>query len=118
MKRIFKFGLLGTIAGVLNGIFGAGGGLLVVPMLESQKLEPKKAHATSIAVIFPLSVVSTILYLCSGTAVEWGQLGILIPLGAVGALLGAFLLTKVQNKWLKKLFGVVMILSAVRILLR
>lgn len=117
-KKNRKYGVLGFIAGVLNGIFGAGGGLLVVPMLESQELEPKKAHATSIAIILPLSVVSAVMYLAGGVAVDWGELGIVLPLGLVGAAAGSFLLMKLQNKLLKKLFGVVMIVSAVRILLR
>lgn len=118
MKKPVKFGLLGIISGVLNGIFGAGGGLLVVPMLESQGLEPQKAHATSIAVILPLSVISAVLYLLRGVSADWQQLGLLIPLGAAGAGIGALLLAKLKNQWLKKLFGVVMLLSAVRIFFR
>lgn len=118
MKKNAKYGILGFIAGVLNGIFGAGGGLLVVPMLESQEIEPKKAHATSIAIILPLSVISAAMYLAHGVGVDWPQLGVVTPLGLVGAAAGSFLLMKLQNKLLKKLFGVVMIVSAVRLLLR
>ena len=110
-----KYGILGFIAGILNGIFGAGGGLLVVPMLQSQDIEPKKAHATSIAIILPLSLISAGMYLFSGVSMDWGQLGIVVPLGLVGAVLGSLLLAKMQNKLLKKLFGIIMIVSAVRI---
>ena len=118
MKRQYKYGALGFVAGVLNGIFGAGGGLLVVPMLQSQEIEPKKAHATSIAIILPLSVISAAMYLWQGVALDWGQLGAVVPLGLAGAVAGSLLLKKMPNKLLKKLFGAVMILSAVRIFFR
>ncbi len=118
MKKTVKYGIFGFIAGILNGIFGAGGGLLVVPMLESQDLEPKKAHATSIAVILPLSLVSTAMYLLGGVSADWRQLLTVIPLGAAGAVGGSFLLMKLNNRVLKKIFGIIMILSAVRILIR
>lgn len=118
MKKKLKYGLLGSISGILNGLFGAGGGLLVVPMLESQELSPKQAHATSIAVIFPLSVISAALYFWQGIPVQWEQLEWLLPLGIVGAVAGSFILMKVKNAWLKKIFGVVMIISAIRLLFR
>ena len=117
-KQKVKFGILGFIAGVLNGIFGAGGGLMVVPMLQSQDIEPKKAHATSIAIILPLSVVSAIMYVIGGIKIDWGQLGIVTLLGLGGAVAGSFLLAKMQNGLLKKIFGLVMIISAVRIFFR
>jgi len=106
------------VAGVLNGIFGAGGGLLVVPMLEAQSLPEKVSHATSIAVILPLSLISAAAYLLKGISADWHALGAAVPLGLLGAAAGAFLLKKLPNRLLKKLFGLVMILSAVRLLLR
>jgi len=110
--------MLGFVAGVLNGIFGAGGGLLVVPMLEGQDLPEKEAHATSIAVILPLSLVSAGAYLLKGVGADWRALGAAVPPGLLGAAAGAFLLKKLPNVLLKKLFGAVMVLSAVRLLLR
>lgn len=118
LKQKIKFSLLGFIAGILNGIFGAGGGLLVVPMLEAQGIEPKKAHATSIAIILPLSIISAVMYFLNGVQMDLPTLWIVVPLGILGAVAGSFLLMKMKNKLLKKLFGVVMIVSAVRILLR
>ena len=45
----------GGVTGLLNGLFGSGGGMVAVPLLEHGGLEPARAHATSIAVILPLS---------------------------------------------------------------
>lgn len=117
-KSTFKYGLLGFAAGILNGIFGAGGGLLVVPMLQAQELEPRRSHATSIAIILPLSVISALLCLVQGVKLDWDLLWQTTPLGLAGAAAGSLLLAKLKNSWLKRLFGVVMILSAVRIFFR
>ncbi|MFZ2537302.1 MAG: sulfite exporter TauE/SafE family protein [Oscillospiraceae bacterium] len=117
MKSL-RFYLLGFLAGILNGFFGAGGGLLVVPMLEASELEPKNSHATSIAIILPLSIMSTVMYVINGVSVDIFTLTMTIPLGLLGAILGAFLLLRIKNEWLKRIFGVIMIFSAIRILLR
>jgi uncharacterized membrane protein YfcA len=59
--------LAGLIAGVLNGLLGAGGGMAVVPMLERAGLGPARSHATSIAVIVPLCALSAALYTFAGS---------------------------------------------------
>lgn len=111
------FLLLGLIAGVLNGLFGAGGGVVVVPMLEKAGIEPRKAHATSISIILPLSVLSGIFYLLGGH-IDLGRALPYLPLGLVGALLGGWLLKRISNDLLRRVFGIVILISAVRLLLK
>ncbi len=116
-KKRWYFIFLGLVAGILNGLFGAGGGVAVVPMLENAGIEPKKAHATSISIILPLSILSGIFYLISGhisfeTALPY------LPLGIVGALMGGWLLQKIPNDLLRRIFGIIIIISAVRIFLK
>ena len=61
-KKIWSWvGGLGV--GLINGLLGAGGGMLAVPLLNASGLPTHKAHATSLAIIFPLSVLSAGLYL-------------------------------------------------------
>ena len=48
----------GALIGLLNGFFGSGGGILAVTLLQKQGLPSRQAHATSIAIILPLSLVS------------------------------------------------------------
>ena len=91
--------------------------MIAVPVLEKSVKEQKKAHATSIAVTFVLSVVSVLIYIFVGglkisTALPY------IPMGLVGTFIGGKILKKIPDKPLKKIFGVVMILSGIRILLR
>ena len=56
---VWKVILAGALTGTANGFFGGGGGCILVPLLTKLcGLEQKKAFATSVAVIFPLSLVS------------------------------------------------------------
>lgn len=103
--------------GILNGLFGAGGGVVVVPMLEKAGIEPKKAHATSISIILPLCFLSGIFYFFSGHF-SFGQAVGYLPLGLAGAVLGAWLLKKIPNDLLRRVFGIVIIISAVRIFMK
>ena len=57
----------GGVTGLLNGLFGSGGGMVAVPLLEHGGLEPARAHATSIAAILPRTALSAGSYLFSGT---------------------------------------------------
>lgn len=117
MKEKLKYGQIGFAAGFLNGLFGAGGGVVVVPLLEHTGIEAKKAHATSIAVISALSVVSSIFYYLRGQLIFGNIIGYL-PTGVLGAVLGALVLKKIPNLLLRRIFGGMMILSAVRLILK
>ena len=68
------WGTLGGFgAGVINGLLGAGGGMVVVPLLSALGVRGKKSHATALMVIVPLSLVSAILYLDGCPALAAGQ---------------------------------------------
>ncbi len=107
----------GALAGFFNGLFGGGGGMIVVPMLIHLLSCPqKKAHATAILIILPLSIVSGLFYLSFGAL----NLSIAIPTG-VGVVLGgcggAFLLSKLSSRWVLIIFSVVMAVAGVKMLL-
>ena len=60
---MWKKVLIGLIAGIINGLFTSGGGLILVPaFLYILKMEPKKARATSIFCILPMVIVTAIFY--------------------------------------------------------
>lgn len=113
----FTSALIGTLCGMLNGLFGAGGGIAAVPLLKASGIPLKKAHATSLAVILPVSIVSAILYLANGT-IRFSDAWPYLPGGLLGAILGALLMEKIPDKLLRKAFGAFMIYAAVRLLLR
>lgn len=107
--------IIGGVTGIANGLFGSGGGMLSVPLLENTGLEAKKAHASSIAITLPLSVVSTFVYSLKGH-INYSLALKFIPLGLLGAIAGSWLLKKISNKILKKIFGVILIISGIRML--
>ncbi len=111
-----KFILTGAIAGILNGLFGAGGGMIVVPMLGHWGFPAERAHATSIAVILPLSLASSLLYLSIGHIRLASALPFL-PMGLAGAVIGGKILPKIKSVWLHRIFGVLVLYSAIRLLL-
>ena len=110
------FYLVGGVTGIANGLFGSGGGMLSVPLLENTNLEAKKAHASSIAITLPLSVISTIIYSVKGH-INYPLALKFIPLGLLGAIVGSWLLKRISNKLLKKIFGVILIISGIRMLM-
>ncbi|MEG1719759.1 MAG: sulfite exporter TauE/SafE family protein [Clostridia bacterium] len=115
MKNL-KNAVVGIVTGFINGLFGAGGGLILVPSLTKiSKLPQKKAMATSLAVILPLSILSVIIY-TTKSSINWQ---ILIPVvvgGLIGTPIGVYLLKIISSKILAKLFAVFMIVSAIRLI--
>ena len=104
--------LIGIIVGIANGLFGAGGGTLLVPVLD-KSLPTHKAHATALAVILPLSVVSAIVY-TFGVDVNWATVGWVSAGGVAGGFVGAKLLKKISAAWLNIIFAAFMTAAAIR----
>ena len=107
----------GLAIGAVNGLFGAGGGMLAVPFLKKLGFEQKSAHANAVAVILPISVISAVLYMYKDYVNHKDAL-IYIPTGVIGALLGTFALKKISPVWLKRIFGGFMVYAGIRLLLR
>lgn len=116
-KKQVAGGVAGLIAGVLNGLLGAGGGTVIVPMLEKCGLPPQRAHATSIAVIVPLCVLSTVFYLKNGSFALHDLL-YYIPTGLAGAYVASLVLPKIPAGILRRIFGAFLLYAAFRLLTR
>lgn len=108
--------IFGAAIGFINGFFGGGGGMVAVPLLEkAYSYKEKNAHATSIAIILPVSVVSAIVYLI-GTDIKWDVLGACSAGVFAGGLLGAVLLKKSNNALIGYLFCLVMAVAGVKMI--
>lgn len=112
-KKILLVAAGGAI-GFLNGLLGSGGGIIAVPLLTALGVPEKKSHATSILIIFSLSLLSVALYLSRGSLTFSSALPYL-PGGALGAVAGAWLLRRLPLRWIKLLFGVVVLYSSARL---
>ncbi len=118
MKKVKKIHIIlfGALIGLINGFFGGGGGMIVVPLLTKMfKMEQKKAQATALFVILPISLVSTIVYMCYHS-VDFSK-GWPVIVGIVGGgLIGATLLNKLNNKVVKGIFIFMMALGGIGML--
>ena len=106
----------GLAAGFVNGLLGAGGGMLLLPTL-SPDMERQQAHATSLLAMLSLSAVSAFLYAVDGRF-DWQMLWRFLPGEIAGGVLGAFALTKVPPLLLRRAFGAVAVLAGLRLMLR
>ncbi|NLL70949.1 MAG: sulfite exporter TauE/SafE family protein [Epulopiscium sp.] len=108
---------IGIITGFVNGFFGSGGGIIVVPALESiVGLKKHEAHATAIGVILPLSILSAFVYMKQGLLTK-GYLSWITLGGVLGGYIGAKWLPKISTSWLHKIFGIFMIVAAIRMMI-
>ena len=114
LKRI----LVGLLAGIISGLFTAGGGLIIVPaLLYTLKLEPKKARATSLFCILPMVIVTAIFY-GQSNLINW-NIGIKCAIGGiVGGIVGAKLLNCLPEKYLKIVFTMFLIYAGINMIFK
>ncbi len=115
MKDKLKRAAVGAVSGFAAGLFGSGGGIAVVEGLERTGLDEKKAHATSLAVIFPISALSAALYTAGGYVPLENTLW-LCGGAAAGGILGAYCLKRVGVRLLNNIFTFLMLAAGLRML--
>lgn len=112
-----RYVLAGGAAGLINGFFGGGGGMVLVPLLVGKcGLDQRRAFATSVAVIAPLCVLSSVIYwlrdgLDFATALPY------LAGGLVGGLIGGKVFKKLSMTWLRKGFALLILYGGVKALL-
>jgi uncharacterized membrane protein YfcA len=107
--------VIGAGAGLLSGLFGIGGGIVIVPaLLALMSMERKKAHGTSLAATLPVAAASLITYTIGGN-VDWPVAACLATGAIFGAVVGTQLLQIIPKKPLTIIFIVVILITAVRL---
>ena len=118
LARLVFFGFC---AGVVNGLLGAGGGILLVfglaPFFRSSENGQRDVFANALAVTFPVSLVSAISYAAAGRFSLEGFSHYLLPC-AIGGIVGAFMLSKLNVKAIKTVFAVLVIFSGIYMVAR
>jgi uncharacterized membrane protein YfcA len=115
---------VGCLAGLLSGLFGVGGGIVIVPLLAlalpsqgiAEHLVMRLAVATSLASIIATSISSVIAHQRRG-AVQWRWVQRLAPGIVLGVAAGAVLAENLPGALLKQLFAVFLLYVAARLLL-
>jgi len=109
-------GLIGLVGGVTSGLFGVGGGVVMVPALMFfLKMDIKMAVGSSLAVIIPTALSGTLKHHAQGN-VDWRAAASLIPMAIIGGYLGALLVTHISSDNLKRGFGGFLVLVGAKLL--
>lgn len=115
--EIITFILIGIVAGILSGMFGIGGGIVIVPALVYFcGFSQLKAQGTSLAIMLPPVGIAAFTYYYKKGQVDL-KAGILICIFIViGSLFGAKIANNIPISILKKTFGVLMLLISVKMI--
>jgi uncharacterized protein len=112
---------VGLLAGVVSALFGLGGGIIAVPALALAygfyQEHFTATRATSLGMILPTSLVGAILHWRDGN-VDLKLVGRMAPFALVFAVAGVLLAYAVPAEVLKVIFGVLLVLAAVRLVLK
>ena len=115
MARVLDWKLLviGLGGGLLSGLLGVGGGMIMVPLLVLwAAYGQREAHAISLGAIIPISIAGIATFGFAGEVHYWDAVG--LAAGSIfGAAVGARLLTRIDERLLKIIFGVFLIGIAV-----
>ncbi len=116
MKQSLKIALAGMLAGSVNGLFGAGGGMVLVPLLTSMTdLEDEQVFPSSVSIILPICLVSL-----SISAIHHGlpfPQALPYLLGSIGGgILAGLTGQKIPVKWLHRVLGLLILWGGVRYL--
>jgi uncharacterized membrane protein YfcA len=116
--RSLKLAAIGTLAGLFSGLFGVGGGAVIVPLLVLWLgYDERSATATSLAAIVFIAAFA------AGTQGLYGNVhvldAVLIGVPAIGGVLaGTWLQQRLSRRWIARLFALVLIASAVELVTR
>jgi uncharacterized protein len=114
-RPLFRDLGIGLLIGAFSGLFGVGGGVLLVPLLVLIfAVEQKRAQATSLVVV-ALAAVSGAFTYSFGFSVVWEAVPFVLVGGLVGTWLGAAIVVRVKTRWLQVAFSVIMVAAAVNL---
>ena len=114
LKKYTGLVFVGLSAGIVNGLFGGGGGMILVPLLTLLPgLNEKEIFSSSVAIILPICIVSLAVLLPQSSFLLLPALPYL-----TGSLLGGLIAwkcgQKIPVKWLHRLLGAFILLGGIR----
>ena len=117
--QFFLASIIGLVSGMASGLFGVGGGIVMVPamvlLLSPPIRDVKQAIGTSLVVIIPTALMGSYKHFTHGN-IEWRTAATLAPLAIAGSYLGAWLTTHIPADNLKRAFGGFIILVGAKLL--
>ncbi len=106
---------VGAGAGVVSGLFGVGGGLVLVPYLVLVRgWEQKRAQATALVMVAMAATAALVAYAWSGM-VAWAAAGPILVGGLIGAVIGSAIVARTRSWVLQIAFAVLLLVAALRL---
>jgi uncharacterized membrane protein YfcA len=109
--------IIGFGAGILSGLFGVGGGVVLVPGLVFAGLGQHRAQATSLAAIVPIAIVGALVF-GGAQAVDLAAAAVLIVGSVIGVRAGAAVMHRLSSRRLTWIFAGFLVIVAITMLLR
>ena len=108
--------LAGIGAGAVNGLFGAGGGMILVPLLTMvAKLDDDQIFPSSVSIILPICLIS-LAFSLQTVSVDWIQATPYLLGSAVGGLIAGYLGDRIPTLWLHRFLGILILWGGFRYL--
>ena len=115
-KKHLGFIAAGIGAGIVNGLFGAGGGMVLVPLLTGlTDLEEDAVFPASVSIILPICLVSLFITF-RADVLSWNVILPYLAGSAAGGILAGLIGKKIPTLWLHRLLGAFILWGGVRYL--
>lgn len=117
LTQIIILAIIGLLAGIFSGTFGVGGAIIVIPaLIFFLGLSQHQAQGTSLAFMIPPVTLMAALNYSKNGYVNWKFALILAIMFVVGTYFGSMISFSISDKILKKMFGGLMLLVALKII--
>lgn len=116
MKNIIVMTLCGAFAGAVNGLLGAGGGMILVPLLVClTDIEESAIFSTSVSIILPICIIS-LLFAWNHTGINWGTTSLYLIGSTLGGIFAGMFGQKIPVLWLHRILGILILWGGIRYL--
>lgn len=115
---IFVLLSIGLLAGILSGFIGIGGGVIMVPMLVFLGFSQHQAQGTSLAVMLPPVTFLAVMNYYKAGFINWKYALIISTMFILGGYLGSKLSLNINPKLMRQIFGVILLISALKMIFK
>ena len=115
-RRFWILILAGAAAGTINGLLGAGGGMVLVPILSASSIvKESQLFPASISIILPICIVS-LIFAVSTAPIDWNPAFPYLLGSALGGFAAGMWGKKIPVKWLHRGLGIMILAGGIRYL--
>ena len=116
MRSNRNIAIAGATAGLVNGLFGAGGGMILVPLLAAMTdLEDREVFPTSVSIMLPMCLVSLSISSIY-TPIPWLEAFPYLIGSIIGGIFSGVLGKKIPTMWLHRGLGILILYGGIRYL--